>query len=314
MTSATSRSQGASWVRAAGLALVVHAVVVLLVAWVRPFEATAVARADPPPLDIVFAPTPAPPEPPRITQVPESHERPEPSEPRPGPDPELLANVASEARDVVSGTGDAPAGDDPDDPWVELRSAPETPIPTEVIESPDPDPTPGAEADLAPTRADPRQELGRRAAPHPLPASATGVANSQFDQELRTRGAGLTRVGASVRLSTTDWEFSPWVEAFIEKLRPNWIVPSGYKLGIIHGWTRVLLQIERDGTLSRIEVVDEEGHRALHVASVDALRFTAPFKALPERFPAARLLLEFTMEYPELHRPAPRRRTPASRR
>lgn len=308
MTSATSRRQGAPWMRAAGLALVVHLAVALVVAWVRPFEAAPVARPAPAPLDIVFAPPPARPEPSAYTQLPEAHET------EPPDDAELLANVASRAQDVATGEGTAPAGDHLDIPQVDLRSAPEAPRSEEAPdETPVPEPRPDPSSD--PTRTDDTLDArGRAATPEASAPAAMAPPTSRFDQSLRAGGSGLSRIGNDVRLSTTAWAYAPWLEAFRERFEPNWIAPSGYGIGIIHGWTDLLIQVEPDGSVSRMEVLAEEGHPALHVASVDALKYSVPLPPLPADFPDDNLIFQLRLAYPERPRPAPRREAPVSRR
>ena len=105
-------------------------------------------------------------------------------------------------------------------------------------------------------------------------------------------------------LSTVDWDFAPWLERFKQDFLPHWIPPYAYYLGVISGTTTLRLVIQRDGTLSDLEVVAEEGHPSLHQASVAAMRATAPFAPLPDDFPDPDLVLVVTLHY------APRPTTP----
>jgi outer membrane biosynthesis protein TonB len=304
MGSQSMGTRAGGWAPATALALAVHVVVVVLVALLRPFAADPVARAASPPLEIVFAPRPDAPAPTAYTELPESAEETAPD------DPKLLGNVASRARDVASGEGDRPRGEASSVPQVELRSDPVTPDPVPRPDAPTSPEKPSTDAiDPAP----PAERGGRTQVPEAAPPAVTVPPTSRFEQELRTGGAGMRSVGDEVSLSTTAWEYAPWLQAFREKFEPNWIPPSGWQYGIIHGWTDLLLQIEPDGTVSRLEVLHENGHRALHVASVDAIEATTPLPPLPPGFPEERLIFELRLSYPEHRRPTPRPSVPGGR-
>jgi len=112
------------------------------------------------------------------------------------------------------------------------------------------------------------------------------------------------KIGANVNLdgdftlSTYEWNFAPWMHRFANDLHRSWIAPYAYRLGIINGYTRIRLVIERDGRPSRMDVLEEMGHESLHTASVAALRTAAPYAPLPPDFPDEQLVILLGLHYP----------------
>jgi hypothetical protein len=112
------------------------------------------------------------------------------------------------------------------------------------------------------------------------------------------------RVGTNVALdgdftlSTYEWNFAPWMRRFVNDLHRSWIAPYAYKLGIITGYTRIRLVIERDGRPSSMEIVEENGHESLHTASTAALQAFAPYAPLPPDFPDKNLVILLGLHYP----------------
>jgi hypothetical protein len=112
------------------------------------------------------------------------------------------------------------------------------------------------------------------------------------------------RVGANVNidgdfaLNTYEWNFAPWMRRFTNDLHRAWIAPYAYRLGVIVGFTKIRLVVERDGRPSHLEVVDSQGHDSLHTASVSALRAFAPYAPLPADFPEDHLVILLGLHYP----------------
>lgn len=112
------------------------------------------------------------------------------------------------------------------------------------------------------------------------------------------------RVGANVNidgdftLSTYEWNFAPWMRRFANDLHRAWIAPYAYRLGVIDGYTRIRLVVERDGRPSHLEIVDRQGHDSLHTASSAALRAFAPYAPLPPDFPEDHLVILLGLHYP----------------
>lgn len=112
------------------------------------------------------------------------------------------------------------------------------------------------------------------------------------------------RIGTNVNLdgdfslNTYEWNFAPWMRRFANDLHRAWIAPYAYRLGVIDGYTRIRLEVERDGRPSRMEVLERNGHESLHTASVAALQAFAPYAPLPPDFPEERLVIHLGLHYP----------------
>jgi outer membrane biosynthesis protein TonB len=199
--------------------------------------------------------------------------------------------------------------------------APQRPEP--VVEEVDEDPTlpsdatehgeePLAAADEQPEQDDPV-----------LDDALTGPQNDYEDWVAEQRAPSLTEQGdrgfefdqvetgevetnvdivGGYRLNTYEWNFAPWIRRFANDLQRSWIPPYAYKLGLIDGRTEVRVVVERDGRPSRMDVLSSEGHESLHTASLAALKACAPYLPLPSDFPKEKLVIVFTLIYPEWRR------------
>jgi len=120
----------------------------------------------------------------------------------------------------------------------------------------------------------------------------------EYDQQSISMDAGDLIQFGDFALSTVAWDFAPWLERFKQDFLPNWIPPYAYThLGVIDGMTVLKLVIQPDGTLSVLEVVEEEGHESLHRASLAAMRATAPLTPLPGHFPDPELVMTVKLIY-----------------
>jgi hypothetical protein len=119
-----------------------------------------------------------------------------------------------------------------------------------------------------------------------------------YDQHAVSLDAGDLIQFGDFGLSTAEWDFAPWLEQFKRDFLPNWIPPYAYThLGVIDGVTLLRMVIQPDGTLTELDVVEEEGHESLHRASVAAMRATAPLAPLPGHFPDPELVLSVKLIY-----------------
>lgn len=117
--------------------------------------------------------------------------------------------------------------------------------------------------------------------------------------ELVQKSFSAQEVG-DFRLSTYDWNYVPWQQAFIGKLYRVWQAPSAWYMGLIHGHTVIKFRISRDGRLLGYEVLEHNGHESLQTGNVNAIESVFPFRQLPESFPDDYLEITFRMIYPNL--------------
>jgi outer membrane biosynthesis protein TonB len=208
--------------------------------------------------------------------------------------------VDSRARDDASaGDANLPRSDgETDSPQIELteaqpaRDASGAPEPL----SPRPDPS-----QLDPSQLDPSQLDTSRLDPA-VPAAELSV-RSLAGQDLRQLGmrnpAGNAALFGDISLSTTAWEYAPWLQAFRRAVMERWLPPAAYRMGLIDGWVQTRVEIARDGSLVGVQVLDADvGNPSLTDAVVYALTAPAPFHKLPSGFPDPTLGLTIRFVYP----------------
>ena len=276
------------WIFAILLALLLH----LAAAWVarafRVLDPSSLTPEEPELIQVVFSPE----RPQWFTELPEDRAD------EPPQDADLLSNVDSRARDRAS-------GGDENMPRLEGRSEapqvrmddgePEPVLAPETETEDTPEPTTVPRTSILGTIG--REQITRsppRSSPKP-----PGI--SDIFQEEMSREKGNAVLSGDISLSTTEWEFAPWVKSFRRAVIRRWRAPSAYYMGLIDGWTEIELEVLRDGTVRRIDVVGQDvGHRSLTTAAVFALEGAAPYRALPSHFPDESLVVQIRFAYPRL--------------
>lgn len=115
--------------------------------------------------------------------------------------------------------------------------------------------------------------------------------------DFKNEGSAMASLGG-ISINTTAWDFAPYLLDLKHRVKQHWIPPLAFTaLGAIHGYTVVLFRIYPDGRMTWLEVVEEEGHKSLHRASVNAIKGAAPFRALPDNFPEDYLEVKFGFYY-----------------
>jgi hypothetical protein len=270
------------WLFAAIGAVLVHAIALLGARFELPGEAAAVEPM--PPLQLVFT-RPAESALSQYVEQPESGESVEPTA------PESLSNVDALAADPEAGAGETQPrqSGDAEQPSVAMQAGPSGERPTlrstgdavgELVRA-QPDASPQSEAQRAPI---------------------AGSGEQMFEQpDAERMGSGVELFG-DVRLSTVAWEFAPWLQRFRAALLRNWQAPYAFHLGLIHGQQRIRVEVGRDGALLALTLLSNEGHESLQSASLAAFRAAAPYAPLPDHFPDERLVMHWTLIYPNAKR------------
>jgi len=290
------------------LALLAHSAFLVALRSVRVperLELTA-RRADA--LDVQLVPAPrAPAEPPRVFT-----EQPDDGSSNPPDRADFLSNVDAVAQDRVPGGEDAmPASEGRADmPQVALipgEDAAPPAVPRETKDAadaadapPEPDEAvevPGAAPPAAPAGATPTLAEALRAAIGQDRPAAGRTGNSDILQEAMDAATNAAGAG-DIRLSTTAWDYAPWLQAFRRALLERWHPPQAFFLGLIEGWAVVEVEIARDGTMLRVDVLQEDvDHWSLTDAAVQALRRAAPYRPLPAGFPEQTLRVQVRFSY-----------------
>lgn len=110
-------------------------------------------------------------------------------------------------------------------------------------------------------------------------------------------GSARASIGG-ISLSTTDWDFAPYLLDLKRRIKQKWIPPIAFTaLGAVHGYTWVRFRIFPDGHMEDATVIETEGHDSLHRSSLNAVKGAAPFHTLPKDFPDKFLEIEFGFYY-----------------
>jgi hypothetical protein len=309
-------ADGRVWIIAWGLTLVLHAGLVFVFQRLGPLQAAPAKTREPKPIQLVFTkPAPEPrssDEPHMFSELPADRADKAPEK------ADFLSNVTSRARDHLPG-GDTQLPrleGQVDAPLVRLdRSA----SPSQPSPASEPAPRPsepagdrGVESEQRDgSRADePGNEAGRSvlqrpgAAQLPQPPrneSPPGtLGNSESDQVEGSNPGGNASLQGDVSLSTTAWNYAPWLQRFGQLLRERWHPPTAYSYGILKegGWAVIEVEISRSGKMLRMNLLEEQGHPSLIRAAQSALRSMAPIEPLPADFPEPTLILRIRMIYP----------------
>jgi outer membrane biosynthesis protein TonB len=110
-------------------------------------------------------------------------------------------------------------------------------------------------------------------------------------------GSARASIGG-ISLSTTDWDFAPYLLDLKRRIKQKWIPPIAFTaLGAVHGYTWVRFKIFPDGHMEDAQIIETEGHDSLHRSSLNAVKGAAPFHTLPKDFPDKFLEIEFGFYY-----------------
>ena len=87
---------------------------------------------------------------------------------------------------------------------------------------------------------------------------------------------------------TEGYDLIPWVREIVDKIRDNWILPS-IDESIAMGEVRVLITIGKQGGLVAMEIVAPSDFPVFDQTTLEAIRSSVPFPALPDDFPSERI-------------------------
>jgi TonB family protein len=79
----------------------------------------------------------------------------------------------------------------------------------------------------------------------------------------------------------TQWyDWGPYAKAMLAKIRRHWRIPDIAMMGV-EGVVKIRFFIERDGTVTGLQILDESGKPPMDFAARDAIGNSSPFEPLP---------------------------------
>lgn len=103
--------------------------------------------------------------------------------------------------------------------------------------------------------------------------------------------------GDKIDLNTTNFRFIGYFTSIRKAFELVWVYPSDAVRRGLQGETHVEFTIEKNGSVSKIRVVETSGHKILDVAVVEALRLASPFGPLPPGYQKERLTIVGSFRY-----------------
>ncbi|MBC7660439.1 MAG: energy transducer TonB [Chitinophagaceae bacterium] len=103
--------------------------------------------------------------------------------------------------------------------------------------------------------------------------------------------------GDKIDLNTTNFRFIGYFTSIRKAFELVWVYPSEAVRRGLQGETHVEFTINKDGTVTRIKVVESSGHKILDEAVVEALKLASPFGPLPPGYNKDHLTIVGSFRY-----------------
>lgn len=129
-------------------------------------------------------------------------------------------------------------------------------------------------------------------------ASSATASRPAYEQ---TRSSAEDLGGLS--LNTYAWEYAPYLLDLKQRIEKNIFPPPIYTRMGIGGSHAIRFRIMPDGRLVGPNLLEARGEKSLIATSENAVKFSAPFKPLPDDFPEPYLEVTARFDYQILNRP-----------
>ncbi len=101
-----------------------------------------------------------------------------------------------------------------------------------------------------------------------------------------------------VSFNTLEWDFAPYALELKQRIAARWFPPIAFTQGGLFGGVSVVrFRISPGGVLDECDLISRADHSSLDTAALNAVRFSAPFAALPKDFPEPFLEVTFSFHY-----------------
>jgi TonB family protein len=178
---------------------------------------------------------------------------------------------------------------------------PKPPAPKPKIMLSDVTPPPKPDAQLA-------QRLGMESPEETIQQSMHDVARGRSTGAIPGSGDSVNQLnnlnpnfstsGPIILSDTRGVDFGPYLAQILMIVRNNWyaVIPESARLGE-QGRCAIVFDIQKDGSVPRLELVSSSGRRELDLAAESGIRASTPFPPLPQEFTGNHLLLQFNFFY-----------------
>ena len=103
--------------------------------------------------------------------------------------------------------------------------------------------------------------------------------------------------GERIDFNTTNFRYLGYFTSVRKAFEMVWSYPSEAVRRGLQGEVRLEFTIQKDGSVSRIRVIEGSGHKILDDAVVDALRLASPFAPLPTNMKKNQLTIVGSFRY-----------------
>lgn len=180
--------------------------------------------------------------------------------------------VQSEGGDVFDRGAPPSQVAPPSETTPQTRPQPRPPVEQPRPAVPEPAPEGAGEEEVEPQPEQPRLQLPPTGS-WALPPDVGGLPENP-DRE----GGRVDEGGLSFDTQWYDW--GPYAKSMLAKVRRHWQIPQIARLGV-SGIVRVRFSIERDGTITGVQIIDESGRPPMDFAARDAIIDCINFEPLP---------------------------------
>ncbi len=101
----------------------------------------------------------------------------------------------------------------------------------------------------------------------------------------------------SLSFDTAAWDLGPYARQVQERVQGNWHVPEAQMVLRQKGWVAIRFNVQKDGTITDMQIVRPSGIPSYDQAAVDALRSSNPLPPLPSQVTAPKLGAVFRFFY-----------------
>jgi TonB family protein len=101
----------------------------------------------------------------------------------------------------------------------------------------------------------------------------------------------------TISLDTTDKRYVDYARVIKERILAQWKYPREAKDNLVEGKLLVLFSLNKEGTMTQIQVIESSGHDILDQEAARAISSAAPFPPFPQHVTVSRLNINASFDY-----------------